>query len=344
MAKISFEEWVKLASDPSKRSIFKEFSTVQKGEGGFDFRIIPDPEKVEMGAADYELENAMQIGNNAERAARRFDFIIDRITSPSKPVIVEEGDSWHQFPFLIDEIIDHLSPHYAVLSLGAAGDTAANMVHGDLAPRKSEYLENLKAQKKHVKAFLFSAAGNDIIGEDPQTKKSALYGILRDFNGNISDVDGHIDIDELENRLDELKTAYKKVISNIRSVPELKQLPIFVHGYDYPFPYPAWPNDHRNPIYANNNEWLGEPFDQRHFPKETQAHFTLKRDILKVMINRLYGMLNDVANDPGSSPVHVIDCRNTLTDLNDWNDEIHGTDEGFKKIAARFQNKLIEIL
>lgn len=344
MSKISFEDWVRLASDPSQRAVFKHFSTVEKGEGGFDFRIVPDPEKVDMSTADAELENAMQIGNDAERAGRRFAFIRDRIFRPGKPVIVEEGDSWHQFPVLIDDIIDHLSPDYAVLSLGAAGDTAANMVHGDLASRKSEYLQNLTAQKDSVKAFLFSAAGNDIIGEDPVTKKSALHGILKDFNGDTSDIGGHINEAELQIRLAFLKGAYTKVIADIRSVPDLKSLPVLVHGYDYPFPFPAWPQDHRNPFYADNNEWLGEPFDQRGFGKTTEAQFLQKRNILKAMIDRLYDMLHEVANASGSGPVHVIDCRNTLDKLTDWNDEIHGTDDGFKKIATLFRTKLQQVV
>lgn len=344
MPKISFEDWVRLASDPSQRKIFKQFSTVEKGDGGFDFRIVPDSTKVDVTSSDRQLESAMRIGNDAERAARRFEFIMDRIRRPEKPVIVEEGDSWHQFPILIDEIIDHLNPSYAVLSLGAAGDTANNMVHGDLAPRKSEYLQNLIAQKNTVKAFLFSGAGNDIIGEDQKTKISALHGILKNFNGNTDDIDGNIDSVELEKRLLSLKEAYTKVISDIRGVPELKNLPVLVHGYDYPYPYPAWPSDHRNPFYADNNEWLGEPFDQRGFGKETEAQFLQKREILKVMIDRLYGMLGEVASAEGSGPVHVIDCRNTLKQLTDWNDEIHGTDEGFQKIAALFRQKLDQII
>ena len=127
-------------------------------------------------------------------------------------------------------------------------------------------------------------------------------------------------------------------------MPELRNLPTLVHGYDYPFPYPAWPSYPRNPFYADNNEWLGEPFDQRGFGKETEAQFLQKRQILKVMINRLYDMLGEVASAAGNGPVHLIDCRNTLDRLTDWNDEIHGTDAGFGKIAALFRRKLEEVV
>ncbi len=340
MPKISFQEWVALASNPDRRDEFVAHSIVIKGRGGFDFRVVPDPDRVALTTEDRQLENAMAIGNNAERAARRLGFTTDRIFAPNKPVIVSEGDSWFQFPLLIEEVVDHLNPDFAILSLGAAGDTAENMVHGELADRKAEYMTYLRRQKAQVRAFMFSAAGNDIIGEHPVTKKSALFDIIKDFNGNTADIAGHINEDVLGERLQALRGAYAKVIADVHGEPGLEALPILVHGYDYPFPFPWGVAEHRTPIYANNNEWLGEPLDKRNFPHDSEAGLALRRGILINLIDRLYAMLNDVAGDPRQSNVWVVDCRGALPKLTDWNDEIHGTSDGFKKVANLFRATL----
>jgi hypothetical protein len=42
--------------------------------------------------------------------------------------IVSEGDSWFQYPFLLKDVIDWLSEHYAINSLDAAGDLLSDMV------------------------------------------------------------------------------------------------------------------------------------------------------------------------------------------------------------------------
>src|SRR5690606_29256958 len=79
-----------------------------------------------------------------------------------KPVLVSEGDSWFQFPFLIEDVIDQLDPDFLIWSLDAAGDTSDNMVN-----RHPEYMQGLNKQKaNNVAGFLFSGAGNDVIGED----------------------------------------------------------------------------------------------------------------------------------------------------------------------------------
>lgn len=340
MKKITFDEYTLLSTDRKNREKFIAYSNVIRGEGGFDFRIVPNPELVIMTADEQRLENALQIGNGAERAARKLSFRLDRIFRPNKPVIVTEGDSWFQFPILVDEIVDHLADDYAILCLAAAGDTAANMVHGNTEPEGTEYLINLRNQKEHARAFLFSAAGNDIIGEDPATKKSALFDIINDFNGNEEDVTGHINEQVLAKRLTFLREAYDKVVGDVRSEPGLEKMPIIIHGYDYAFPFPHTDDDPRNPLHAKKNEWLGEPLDQRSFPIATQQQRDLRRQIVSVLIDRLYDMLVDLAGDPDETNIRVVDCRGAMPNITDWIDEIHGTSEGFAKVTARFSDTL----
>jgi len=327
MSKITYDEYLKIIRNPdTSEEVLISYSKVEKGEGGFDFKIVPDPEKVELKFEDLEFENAMKIGNGLSRFRRQARFRRRKLLGSKLPVLVAEGDSWFEFPLLIREIVDQLDDDYLIWSIGAAGDTAQNMVYD-----RAEYPEALKSRSHDVRGFLFSAAGNDIIGEDPQTQKPVLFDLLKDFNGNNTDIRGHIDEKLFENKIQFLKKAYEKVIKNIRGDLGFTELPIFIHGYDYAIPYPCAGHDPRNPIHASKNEWLGDPLDQRKIKDPTLRH-----NIIKYMIDKLYEMMAEVSGDPTQTRVWLVDCRNSMPSVEDWIDEIHGTSDGFKKVAAKF--------
>ena len=327
MSKISYSEYLEIARNPeTSDETLLSYSKVELGEGGFDFTIKADPEKVELTTSDIQFENALQIGNNLERFRRQARFIRRKALGSNLPVLVSEGDSWFQFPLLVREIIDQLADQYLIWSVGAAGDTAENMVFG-----RPEYLRGLKRQKQEVRGFLFSAAGNDIIGEDPETQNPVLFDLLKTFNGDTDDIEGHVNLPLFEEKLESLRKAYTKVITDIRNTPDFANLPIFIHGYDYPFPYPAQDNDPRNPIHAKKNQWLGKPLDQRNIVDRQQ-----RRQIMIFLINRLYDLLAEIAGDSQATGVWLVDCRKTMTNVEDWIDEIHGTSAGFAKITSRF--------
>lgn len=331
MSKISYSEYLELIRNPeiTDEELLK-YSKVEKGRGGFDFILIPNPDKVELSSEDLQFESAMEIGNGIARFRRQLRFKRRKLFGSKLPVLVEEGDSWHQFPFLIKEVVDQLGDNYLIWSVGAAGDTAENMVYGS-----KEYMKALLDNKDEVQAFLFSAAGNDIIGEDPVTQRAALFDLLKDYNGNNQDIEGHINLPLLEKKMKDLEDAYIKVIINIRKEKEFKKLPIIVHGYDYVFPYPWGDDDKRNPSYAKKNEWIGEPLDKHNFPHtETE----LRRSLIKYMLDQLYVMLEGLSET--YSHVYVVDCRGAMPNLEDWADEIHGTSDGFKKVAVRFEEVL----
>lgn len=322
---------MKLARNPdTKEEVLLSFSRIKRGEGGFDFKIVPDPEKVELKFEDLEFENAMQIGNGLSRFRRQAKFRRRKLLGSKLPVLVAEGDSWFEFPLLIREIVDQLEDEYLIWSIGAAGDTAQNIVYN-----RAEYPKALKDRRHDVRGFLFSAAGNDIIGEDTETQMPVLFDLLKDFNGNNSDIEGHINKELLEEKMRFLKDAYTSVVNKVRNELGFEKLPIIIHGYDYAIPYPCAGHDPRDPIHAAKNEWLGEPLDKRNIKDPTLRH-----NIIKYMIDRLYKMMVEISGDPKQTGVWLVDCRGSMPDVADWIDEIHGTSEGFKKIATRFVSVL----
>lgn len=169
MSKLPYGEFKRILVDPNiPDGKIGEFLTFDRELAGpFDPRPLPDPDRVELNAeARFDIgteENAMRWANRASRERRHLRFRLRRAAGERLLCLVSEGDSWFQFPFIIEDIIDHLGRDYLVWSLDAAGDTAENMVN-----RRPEYLHALLARQQDgpVAAFLFSAAGNDVIGED----------------------------------------------------------------------------------------------------------------------------------------------------------------------------------
>jgi hypothetical protein len=338
--KIGYDQYLKMLRDPNTpdEEIVK-YSVVTRGAGAFSPELRANPKLVLMAPEDREFESAMQVGNGIARFRRQLSFKRRLASGERLPVLVSEGDSWFQFPLLIDEVIDQLGRDYLIWCVSAAGDTLENMVNSAAARGKTEYLLALQEQKERVRAFLFSAAGNDIIGEDPTTGKPVLLDLLRPFNGNPQDITGHIDLALLDRKIAFLRTGYSKVIAAVRAQSGFAKLPILIHGYDYTFPYPWGAKDPRKPKHAAKNEWLGSPLDERGIKDQD-----LRRNIVKHMLDALYDMLHGLAGQSAQTHIHVVDCRGAMPDVHDWADEIHGTSAGFAKVAERFRAVLTSVV
>ncbi|MEY6433943.1 hypothetical protein ABC977_16180 [Thioalkalicoccus limnaeus] len=339
MAKISYAQYLELLMDPdTPDEVIAAFSTFAPGIGAFDPTLLPDPDRVAMTRDQIEAESGMKIGNGLARWRRNQAFRRALRSGDTRQVLVAEGDSWFQFPIFLREVIGHLSDPYLVWCASAAGDTARNMVYGQPRFGEAEYLIELNRQRDRVRAFLFSAAGNDIIGEDAEAGDGTpvLRKILTNPGTGTTDPAAYVHDHEVAARLAFLEQAYGKVIGDIRAHPRFATLPILIHGYDVPFPWPWGDKDRRNPRWAKKDQWLGSAFA----PAGIEG--PLRREILSHLIDRLYAMLDRVAaSDPH---VHVVDCRGTLPNPTDWADEIHGTSDGFAAVADRFHATLTRVL
>lgn len=241
---ITYSQLLELVRNPETTDgELLNYFQLETGKGGFDFQLSVNPDTVIMTEADAEFENAMQIGNGIERYRRRLRFYSNRRNYPERPVILSEGDSWFQFPLLIRETIDHLSNHFNVWSLGAAGDTLENMTEGNPRKHGFEFLIGLRQLAGASRAFLFSGAGNDILGEDPVTKLPMLEPMLKPFNGDIGDVQGNIDHGVLDNRLNQLEAGYLRMISLVRNEPGPRGCPSWYMGMTTLFPIHSGPKN-----------------------------------------------------------------------------------------------------
>lgn len=304
--------------------------------GPFNPVLMANPELVTMTAEEFQSESAMGIGNGLARFRRQLRFKRAILLGEKRATIVTEGDSWFQFPLLIDDVVDYLEEDYAVCCLSAAGDTAQNMVFGTEGHGKREFLSALRQQKDRVRAFVFSGAGNDIIGED-ENGVPVLTSILKNFQPGKSAAD-HVNFAVLGDKLAFLKGAYQRVFQTVHSEPGLETLPIVIHGYDHAIPWNSnVEGDPRNPTWAKKDEWLGGPMKERNIMEPA-----MQRAIIALLIDALYDMLGKLAASHAN--VHLVDARGALPDVTHWADEIHGTSDGFREVAARFKDVLRSVI
>lgn len=268
---------------------------------------------------------ALDALNDATRLRRQAAFGVRRLIDAGALVLVGEGDSWFQFPVMLRDIIDNLDNSYNIWSLAAAGDTLQNMVVD-----RPEYLQAVREKIGETRVLVFSGAGNDVLGAD-ETGKSILAQIVRRFAAG-KPAEWYIDTDAFRQKIAFVENCYRMVFSSVQA--EFPQLPVICHGYDYAIPG-GGPNDYRNPIWAEQDQWLGRPLSELGI-----VDHELQRAIVRLMIDRLNEKLKTLcgANNVGGAFKNAwhVDLRGTVDRLTLWADELHPTDDGFALVAAKF--------
>ena len=205
---------------------------------------------------DSALQGAMALGGlNAIARWRRLQVYRRRLAKGWTGLrIISEGDSWFQYPFLLKDVIDHLSDAHAILSLGAAGDTLDDLITQD------EVVAAVLAERPH--AVLLSGGGNDLVGG------GNMAAIVRRYDPGL-DAAGHI-----TPAFDEVLAA---VTDRVRVIARgvaaaAPDTPILIHTYDHAIP--------------NNGRWLGRPLQSRGIEDRG-----LQRGIVRILIDRWAGAL-----------------------------------------------------
>ncbi|CAL8979735.1 hypothetical protein RHODGE_RHODGE_03450 [Rhodoplanes serenus] len=293
-----------------------------------------DPQRVELDTIEsFRVENAfaMDWANGIARFRRQARFKRRRTRGERLPVLVAEGDSWFQFPLLLDDVIDQLDPAYLIWCTSEAGDTLARMVG-----KAAEYVDAIASQERPL-ALLFSAAGNDLIGVEPDGTP-VMYKVLRDFEPG-RPAHWYIETDAFAERLAFIEKAYRTLLDTIDRTFG-RRVAVVLHGYDRAIP--AGAGDPRRPWWAARDQWLGGPMTRRRI-----ADPALQRGIVAAMIDRLGALQARLCggnNAGGAFPTAwQVDVRGTLPAVTDWADELHPTSDGFARVARRFQAVLADV-
>lgn len=296
--------------------------------------VIPNPALVDVAAPADIAEGAMMMSwaSSLSRFRRQAVFNARLARGDRRPVLVSEGDSWFQFPVLLDDVIDKLQDDFNIWSVDAAGDTLQNMVLDN-----AEYLGALRRNAGTARAFLFSGGGNDIIGEDARGEP-VIGQILRRFEQG-QPAEWYADTPAVEQKFRFIEDCLGRVFANLAR--EFPSLPIVCHGYDYAIPGGA-PGDVRQPGWAAVDKWLGKPMREM---LGIHDH-ALQRDIVHVLIDRFNALQQRLCGEgePSSRFPNAwhVDLRRLVDGR--WADELHPTSEGFGAVAGQVKRRLREAL
>ena len=253
--------------------------------------------------------------------------------SGSRGVLVAEGDSWFDYPFY--DVLQKLDDEFGwdVENVAHRGDSVESMAYdgGQLADFVRA-IQRVVRRGEAPHAILMSGGGNDVAGDSfamlLNHRSSPVYG----FNPAV--LDGVVQT--------RIRVAYTTMLSAVTAACEDllgAPVPVLLHGYDYPVPDGRGFLGGWGPL---PGPWLEPGFREKGYD-DLAERVVIARDL----IDRLYAMLAQVVALPAFAHVQVVDLRNALsTDLvNDryktwWGNELHPTQQGFRKVAGLFDAKL----
>ena len=178
---------------------------------------------------------------------------------------------------------------------------------------------------------MFSGAGNDVVGSD-ENNISYLTSMIKDYDSSQS-LEWHLDTDATFERFEFIEKSYRTLFTTIesrfpfRDHPSLK---LFIHGYDYVQVKSLPVSNPNRPFWAA--DWTGAPLRVHSFPNNT-----IGTQLIGILIDKLNEITMKVCSE---SPRGVyVDLRGSVPP-NEWADELHATDLGFRSAA----NKFIKVL
>ncbi|UWQ36633.1 caspase family protein [Leisingera aquaemixtae] len=305
MAKITVEQLQAKMADPTtvESELAQYFTVDEDASAAFAPRLRLNPATVQIprtAEAEQRTAALMNSANWFARLRRQVRFQNALAKGYDGPLIVSDGDSWFQYPLLLKDMIDHLLDHYAILSLGAAGDLLKRMAD------KQEYLRALRDTGAEI--LLLSGGGNDLVAG------GGLTAHLEEFHPDLMPEDYLLP--SFHDLLDDALTHYGRMFTQVRDA--FPHVTILCHGYDYPVP--------------NRDRWLGKPMERRGIRDRG-----LQKSIAACMMDHFNRRLRRLA---ASMPhVTYIDCRGVVGDHR-WHDGLHPTDEGYADVAAKFKHEI----
>jgi lysophospholipase L1-like esterase len=261
----------------------------------------------------------------AESTPIRTILLAREAFSPTKGVLVAEGDSWFDYPGT--DIVRLLEDEhrYDVESVAHRGDKVEFMAHNtaqfqDLARR----FEKLILRNVVPTAVLLSGGGNDVAGDDFDV-------FLNHANSGLPHLNEAVIQGVIDQRLRAAYISLLRAITTICGAHFQQTIPIVLHGYDYPVPdgrgfFGGW--------WLLPGPWLGPGFEEKGYTQMAQ-----RKAIMRTLIDRFNTMLASLTAEPEFVHVRYVDLRNTLSSganyRGSWDNELHPTEAGFRQVTAR---------
>ncbi len=221
--------------------------------------------------------------------------------------LVSEGDSWFQYPIVLEDIIDDLFDDYAIYDMSAAGDTLFNIRRGT-----AQIIDVLRAERSH--GLMISSGGNDFLERDVFSR------VLRGYDASFTNANQYVIAHRLEEVMRGIAADYTAIFQAITL--GISGIKIFCHGYDWAIP-------------RFGGQYLWPVMEEKEIPE------TLRADITRILGDAFNDMLKRLASESEfANRITYIDCRGAVGGAGQWYDEIHPFNQGFSRVADRFRQVL----
>ena len=281
--------------------------------------------------------NTVPVAQRGPRAAPLVAMLAD---TPAKRTfnLLAQGDSWFDYPPGTD-LIDclHSNHGHTITNIAVAGSTLNDEAYGPV-PREmfglpfgplqandpSRIAELVhQIQQIEPQALLLSAGGNDIAGDE-------FFSFVNNSKSGLSAINQEV-LDGVVNGT--FQNAYEYLITTALAAAKSADItmPIFTHGYDYPWPdgrgvisFLAW----------KIGPWFDPTFNRKNYPNNNATDLKVRHDIVVKFIDSMNAMLEGLAHKYSGQVFHV-DLTGTLQSAADWANELHPGNAGFNKLADK---------
>ncbi len=286
---ISFSELNSRLNDLSAadEDILPYLIQVPHPDGGIGPAFQPNPALVT--GLDTGLEGGVIINlfNARERRKRARDYRKKVAGGWKKFRVVDEGDSWFQYPVKLDDIIDHLIEDHAILSLSGAGHKLSDIL------AQAEVMRVLNAEKPH--AFMLSAGGNDLFDDGNIAKLLEPIVVGRPVSSFVGA--------KFDAFVADIISKYRGLLLQVHAThPNMVML---IHGYA--------------PAFSWMDRWIGKPLKDAGLHREVEQN-----RVVKLMLDKFNAAQIALANEAAfdGKLIHI-DLRELGKDKTNWYDEIH---------------------
>ncbi len=282
-------------------------------------------------ALDHGRSQAERVIRAQERRSRG----ARRAARESQGLLIAEGDSWFDYPFVdvLDELEDGFG--YEIESVAHKGDTVEEMAYdaAQLAGLARRFQKISEDGGRLPRAILLSGGGNDVAGTE-------FAVLLNHRQSGLSALNDSIVRGVLEERI------LFAVVSLAGQVTELSRryfggraTPVLLHGYDYPVPDGR---GYMGGFWVLPGPWLEPGFRQKGYDALAQ-----RCEIMIDLIDRFNRVLEAIPAQPGLGHLRYVNLRNTLSGQlagnrykSSWANELHPTEDGYRAVAQKFHEAI----
>ena len=259
----------------------------------------------------------MWLGNKIETGIRRKRYR-NLKKDPNRLRLVAEGDSWFQYPIILQDTLDQLYKVYAIRSFAEAGDTLENY----LKNRKKQYLDAIG--EEDARFFLVSGGGNDVLGDEFQH-------FLRETPDANDTTPRKYLKESFFTQLDKLDALYVQMFDEL--LARYPDLHILVHCYDYLIPVDTGISGNKK-----KTSWTG-----KHMVEKGIAPQQTREELIRYIVDEFAGRLTALAQKTNyQDRVTFVDTRG-LVPRTLWFDEIHPSNAGYQIVADKFIGEIERI-